>query len=103
MRNVPPRGASFIIEVPYSPVRAVKGSETGQRIEQLKEGRILLIDQDDSVLEAVGAILREREHEVETAKTAADAMAALEKQEFDLVLADLDISGLISRAQHTFA
>jgi DNA-binding NtrC family response regulator len=66
-------------------------------MEQLKEGRILLIDQDDSVLEAVGAILREREHEVETAKTAADAMAALEKQEFDLVLADLDLSGTAGR------
>jgi PAS domain S-box-containing protein len=93
VRNVAPRGASFTIEVPYQPVRAVKGSETGQTLEQVKEGRILLIDQDDSVLEAVGAILREREHEVETAKTAADAMAALEKQEFDLVLADLDVSG----------
>jgi DNA-binding NtrC family response regulator len=66
-------------------------------MEQLKEGRILLIDQDDSVLEAVGAILREREHEVETAKTAADAMAALEKQEFDLVLADLDLPGTAGR------
>jgi DNA-binding NtrC family response regulator len=75
----------------------VKGSETGQTMEQVKEGRILLIDQDDSVLEAVGAILREREHEVETAKTAADAMAALEKQEFDLVLADLDLSGTAGR------
>jgi len=97
VRNVAPRGASFTIEVPCQPVRAVKGSETSQTMEQLKEGRILLIDQDDSVLEAVGAILREREHEVETAKTAADAMAALEKQEFDLVLADLDLSGTAGR------
>jgi PAS domain S-box-containing protein len=97
VRNVPPRGASFTIEVPYQPVRAVKSSETGQTMEQVKEGRILLIDQDDSVLEAVGAILREREHEVETAKSAADAMAALEKQEFDLVLADLDLSGTAGR------
>jgi DNA-binding response OmpR family regulator len=63
----------------------------------VREGRILLIDQDDSVLEAVGAILREREHQVETAKTAADAMAILEKQEFDLVLADLDLSGTAAR------
>jgi DNA-binding NtrC family response regulator len=57
----------------------------------------LLIDQDDSVLQAVGAILREREHEVETAKTVADAMAALEKQEFDLVLADLVLAGAAGR------
>ena len=97
VRNVAPRGASFTIEVPYQPVRAVKGAETSQTIEQFKEGRILLIDKDDSVLEAVGAILREREHEVETAKTVADAMAALEKQEFDLVLADLDLSGTAGR------
>ena len=93
VRNVPPRGASFTIEVPYQPTRAAKPSDSGRPAESPREGRILLIDQDDSVLEAVGAILREREHEVETARTAADAMAILEKQEFDLVLADLDLSG----------
>jgi two-component system NtrC family sensor kinase len=93
VRNVPPRGASFTIEVPYQPARPSKTSEPGQPMEPVREGRILLIDQDDSVLEAVGAILREREHEVEIAKTAADAMAILEKQRFDLVLADLDLSG----------
>jgi DNA-binding NtrC family response regulator len=79
--------------VPYQPTKAAKAIDSLQATEQAREGRILLIDQDDSVLEAVGAILREREHQVETAKTAADAMAILEKQEFDLVLADLDLSG----------
>jgi DNA-binding NtrC family response regulator len=56
-----------------------------------------LIDQDDSVLEAVRAILLEREHEVETAKTAADAMALLENRQFDLIVADLDLSGTAGR------
>jgi PAS domain S-box-containing protein len=97
VRNVPPRGASFTIEVPYQPTRAAKASDSVHPAEQLREGRILLIDQDESVLEAVGAILREREHEVETARTAADAMAILEKQEFDLILADLDLSGTAAR------
>ena len=97
VRNVPPRGASFTIEVPYQPTRGAKASDLVQPAEQLREGRILLIDQDESVLEAVGAILREREHEVETARTAADAMAILEKQEFDLILADLDLSGTAAR------
>jgi PAS domain S-box-containing protein len=97
VRNVPPRGASFTIEVPYQPARAVKASDSETPLEPLREGRILLIDQDDSVLEAVGAILREREHGVETARTAADAMSILEKQEFDLVLADLDLSGTASQ------
>jgi two-component system NtrC family sensor kinase len=95
--NVPPRGASFTIEVPYQPIRPMKAPETGQAIEQVKEGRILLIDQDDSVLESVKSILLEREHEVETAKTAADAMTLLENRQFDLILADLDLSGTAGR------
>ena len=97
VRNVPPRGASFIIEVPYQPIRATKPAETDRPVEPTREGRILLIDQDDSLLETVRAILLDREHEVETAKTAADAMALLENREFDLVLADLDISGTAGR------
>jgi PAS domain S-box-containing protein len=92
VRNVPPRGASFTIEVPYQPARAAKVADSPPAAERAREGRILLIDQDDSVLEAVRAILREREHEVVTAKSASDAMALLEKQEFDLVVADLDLS-----------
>jgi len=93
VRNVPSKGASFTIEVPYQPIRAVKRPETSQVTEPVREGRILLMDQDDSVLEAVRTILLEREHEVATAKTAADAMALLEKREFDLVVADLDLAG----------
>lgn len=97
VRNVPPRGASFTIEVPYQPSKTAKTADSGQELQQGREGRILLIDQDDSVLEAVGALLREREHEVETAKSAADAMAILEKHEFDMVVADLDLAGTAER------
>jgi PAS domain S-box-containing protein len=93
VRNVPPRGACFTIEVPYQPPKAAKTFGSGKEIESGREGRILLVDQDDSVLEAVGAILREHEHRVGTAKNAADAMQMLEKEEFDLVVADLDLSG----------
>ncbi|MGB6884136.1 MAG: PAS domain S-box protein [Candidatus Acidiferrum sp.] len=100
VRNVPPRGASFTIEVPYQPSRTAKPAESAEPahpLERVREGKILLIDQDESVLEAVRAILHEREHEVETAKSAADAMALLEKKEFDLVVADLDLSGTAGR------
>jgi len=97
VRNIPPRGASFTIEVPYQPIKATKPAETDRAVEPVREGRILLIDQDDSVLEAVRGILLDREHEVETAKTAADAMALLENREFDVVLADLDLSGTPER------
>lgn len=97
VRNVPPRGASFTIEVPHQPAKPAKSFDSLQPMEQARECRILLVDQDDSVLEAVSAILLEREHAVETAKSAAEAMALLEKKDFDLVLADLDLSGTATR------
>ena len=90
-------GRRLRLRCPISRLRPVKAPEAGQTIEQVKEGRILLIDQDDSVLETVKAILLEREHEVETAKTAADAMALLENRQFDLIVADLDLSGTAGR------
>lgn len=100
VRNVPPRGASFLIELPYQPTKPAKGTtgpEPGQAFEPARGGRILLMDQDESVVEAMRAILREREHEVERASNAADAMARLEKEEFDLLVADLDLSGTAER------
>jgi two-component system NtrC family sensor kinase len=97
VRNVPPRGASFTIEVPHQSVKPLKNSDSRQPMEQAREGRILLVDEDDSVLEAVGAVLLEREHAVETVRSAADAMALLDRKEFDLVIADLDLVGMTGR------
>lgn len=93
VRNAPPRGASFTIEVPYLPAKAAKSADASKAKEPGREGRILLVDQDDSVLEAVGGILRGRDHAVQTVKSAADAMELLEEQDFDLVVADLDVAG----------
>ena len=93
VRNVPPRGASFTIEVPYLPAKVTKSSGANHEKEHGREGRILLVDQDDSVLEAVGGILRGRDHAVETVRSAADAMELLEEREFDLIVADLDVAG----------
>jgi two-component system NtrC family sensor kinase len=97
VRNVPPRGASFTVELPYQPSNMAKTPDSEEEVQRRRESRILLIDQDDSLLEAVGALLRGREHEVEAAKSAADAMAVLERQEFDMVVADLDLAGTAGR------
>lgn len=96
VRNVSGRGASFTIEIPLQQAKAAKTRGVEKDAETAR-GRILLMDQDDSVLEAVGALLRKREHGVATAKCAADAMALLEKQEFDLVVADLELAGTPER------
>ena len=92
VRNIPSRGASFTVELPLQPAAPLVFSTPGQRAVSGRDGRILLVDHDDSVLEAVGAILRGRDHRVQTAKDIREARALLQKQDFDLIVADLHIS-----------
>ncbi|HYL64970.1 MAG TPA: ATP-binding protein [Candidatus Methylomirabilis sp.] len=93
VRNEPPRGASFTIELPYHPPTPAQAPDAAQRTEAAKEGRILLVDQDESILQEMGALLRGCDHDVETARSAADAMALLERENFDLLVADLSLTG----------
>src|SRR6202011_3747386 len=92
VRNIPPRGASFTIELPRQSVASPEFSSPDQRAISGKDGRILLVDHDDSVLEAAGTILRGRDHRVRTARDLREARALLEKEDFDLIVADLHIS-----------
>jgi DNA-binding NtrC family response regulator len=62
-----------------------------------REGRILLVDHDQSVLEAVDAILRGRNHTVRTASSVNEAKSLIEEQEFDLVLVDMQMSGSVGQ------
>jgi two-component system NtrC family sensor kinase len=92
VRNVPTRGASFTIELPFQPVAALGSSRPGQKTASGGDGNILLVDHDDSVREAVGTILRGRNHRVQTARDIREARALLEKQDFDVIVADLQIT-----------
>jgi signal transduction histidine kinase len=93
VRNVQPRGASFTIELPFQPAVTRRDASARDSAAVSREGRILLVDRDQSVLEAVGAILRGRSHSVQTASNVKDAESLLEGQEFDLVVADMHVSG----------
>jgi two-component system NtrC family sensor kinase len=92
VRNVPTRGASFTIELPHHVASSPNFSTPGQKAIAGRDGRILLVDRDESILEAVGTILRARDHRVQTARNILEALALLEKEDFDLVVADLHVS-----------
>jgi two-component system, NtrC family, sensor kinase len=93
VRNADPSGASFVIELPFQAVEQPRDPSAGRLAQSSREGRILLIDRDPSVLEAVGAILRGRNHSVQTAAALTDAQRALEHEEFDLIVADTQTFG----------
>ena len=92
VRNAPPRGASFTIELPYRVAANSPDPNDGRAVASGRKGSILLVDQDDSVLEAVEAILRGRNHRVYTAKSTAEAQRLLGEQSIDLVVADLQVA-----------
>jgi DNA-binding NtrC family response regulator len=89
---VPTRGASFTIELPFQPAASADFSMNRSKTASGKDGHILLVDQDDSVLEAVGTILRGRDHRVDTAKDLPSACALIEKLDFDVIVADLQVT-----------
>src|SRR5437016_11753099 len=92
VRNVPARGASFIIQLPHQPTASLSFSMPDQKAIPVSDGRILLVDYDESVLEAVGTILSARGHRVQTARSIHEAGALIEKENFDLIVADLHVS-----------
>jgi PAS domain S-box-containing protein len=88
VRNIRPHGASFTIELPFQAAAAPRNAGS-QRPPALRESRILVLDQDQSVLDALGAILRDRNRVVGTASSLNDAKSALARQDFDVVVADV--------------
>ena len=102
VRNVPPHGASFVIELPFQAAGKSPELNPGGSATSAREGRILALDRDESVLEAVGAILRGRNHTVRTARTLRDAQLVLQKQEIDVVVADMQACGTGEMGLHAW-
>ncbi len=92
VKNVPPRGACFTIDLPCQPVGLPGFYTDSPKADPAKNARILLLDHDDSVLEAVGTLLRGRDHHVQSAKDMREARVMLEREDFDLIVADLQVA-----------
>lgn len=93
VKNVPPKGASFLIEIPCQDIAAVKEAEALKPRTNGDRARILLVDPETSVLEAVQAMLKNRDHQVFPARSLEEAQALLRIREFDLVLTDIEVAG----------
>jgi two-component system NtrC family sensor kinase len=88
VRNGPERGATFRIELPIrAKVISRQGAPT-QPTRAAKNGRILVVDANESVRETIAHLLAESEHHVTTATSLDEARHLLSRGEYDLVLAD---------------
>jgi len=83
VRNLATRGACFTIELPYqSHLHATERAVSDPEV-SVRAARVLLIDGDDSVAEAVAAILSGRDHKVTVAKDGAFARELLPRSQGD--------------------
>jgi two-component system NtrC family sensor kinase len=92
VRNVPERGACFTIELPCVSVDSSNLYSEQPKADPIRKAEVLLIDRDDSVLEAVGTFLRGRDHRVQVARDLREACLLLERHDFDVIVADLQVA-----------
>ncbi len=93
VKNVPPRGASFMIEIPCQEIAALKNEELPKAPTNGEKAKILLVDSETSVLEAVQAMLKEREHQVIAARSMEEAQTLLRSRDFDVVISEVEVAG----------
>jgi putative two-component system response regulator len=73
-------------DVPIEPPRA---ASAGAAMTAARDARILLVDDDESVRRSLGRLLQLRGYAIETAASAADALAVLHPGAFAVMLADI--------------
>ncbi len=90
------RGTRFRVELPLPlhPLEAADAPAADGRGTQALPLRILLVEDDPTVAEVVGGLLRARGHEVVHAEHALAALREMAGERFDIGLLDLDLPGL---------
>ena len=92
VRNAPPRGACFTVELPYQAAAVSPIFAASPKTAPGRSADILLLDRDESVLEAVGTFLKGQDHRVRAARDLSEARGSLEQQNFDVLVADLQVA-----------
>lgn len=92
LESEPGKGTTFIIRLrPFSP------SGRAQRQEERpvsEPAHALVIDDEESVLEALAEILKSGQHHVTLARTGEEGLKAFKEGRFDIVFTDLGLPGL---------
>jgi two-component system, NtrC family, sensor kinase len=97
VKNAAGQGASVSVSLPVLPV-----SSSGLAAESVRGdavpvvGRVLLVDDEESVLELEREILQSRRLTVLTARSGKEAMEVLERESVDLVVTDMKMPGEVT-------
>jgi signal transduction histidine kinase/CheY-like chemotaxis protein len=99
------KGATFVLRLPFARSDAATGGRTGphrsedertdpgRRTLVLEGVRVLLVDDEPDALSFVRRTLEDHEATVRTARDAADALAILREEAFDVIVSDIGMAG----------
>jgi CheY-like chemotaxis protein len=82
---------SSVTGVTQAESHSAAGAAAGEAAPQRAAGDLLLVDDEESVLLTMQAILDAAGHRTRAAGTLADALAAVEQETFDVVVSDLHL------------
>jgi len=99
VRSQPDAGTTFTIDLP------IQADESGAEPEAMslqevmggsptRKGRILLVDDEKSILDVIGDVLRMDGHNVETTTSGSTALGRVRQERFDVILSDLKMPGM---------
>ena len=91
VRNLPHRGASFTVELPFGLATTAQREDPQSELPN-RQSLVLCIDSDDAVLKSLDEILRGHGHQVHAARNSKEVRTVIDKFEFDVIVADLDIA-----------
>jgi PAS domain S-box-containing protein len=95
MESTPGRGTTFTVELRAAPESQAAGVEPeAGAVEAERTGRLLLVDDEEDVREAMAEILRFHGHSVDEAVDGAQALNLASTTVYDLILSDLGMPGM---------
>jgi PAS domain S-box-containing protein len=96
VESQPGQGATFIITLPVTQPAEAAPAEvvTAVSVEKIKTGRILVVDDEETIRSLVRTILSKSGHTVDTTGDAREALTKLENNTYDAVLMDIRMPGM---------
>ncbi len=97
VHNSPERGAAVTVSLPLLPVANSDGVDELTGTDHLPaKGRVLVVDDEESILELEREILEGRRLSVIMAKNGKEALEVLEREQVDLIVTDMKMPGEVT-------
>ncbi len=94
IENHPAGGARVMIDLPVIDLQATVGAPLPREQGAAQRGRVLLVDDEESIVALLARLLKRKGLEVDTAATGEAAWRKLSQTRYDLIISDIKMPGM---------